>query len=44
MRKSTLRTASEFLRQRSGTAKPRDLVKFLRRAPKLPPIEGDERE
>ena len=38
----TLRTASEFLRQRSGTAKPKDLVKFLRRAPKLPPIEGDE--
>jgi len=39
----TLRTASEFLRQRAGTAKPKDLVKFLRRAPKAPPIEGDER-
>lgn len=39
----TLRTASEFLRQRAGTAKAKDLVKFLRRAPKAPPIEGDER-
>ena len=39
----TLRTASEFLRQRTGTSKPKDLVKFLRRAPKTPPIAGDER-
>lgn len=39
----TLRTASEFLRQRARSAKPRDLVRFLRRAPKAPPIEGDER-
>jgi hypothetical protein len=39
----TLRTASEFLRQRAGTAKPKDLVKFLRRAPKVAPIKGDER-
>ena len=39
----TLRTASEFLRQRAGSAKPKDLVKFLRKAPKAPPIEGDER-
>ena len=38
----TLRTAGEFLRLRAGTSKPRDLVKFLRRAPKVPPIEGDE--
>ncbi len=39
----TLRTAGEFLRQRAGAAKPKDLVRFLRRAPKAPPIEGDER-
>jgi hypothetical protein len=40
----TLRTASQFLRQRAGTAKPKDLVKFLRRAPKVPPVAGDERD
>jgi len=39
----TLRTASDFLRQRAGTAKPKDLVRFLRRAPKVAPIKGDER-
>ena len=38
-----LRTASEFLRQRAETARPKDLVKCLRRVPKAPPIEGDER-
>jgi hypothetical protein len=38
-----LRTASEFLRQRAGTANPKNLVKFLRRAPKAAPIKGDER-
>jgi hypothetical protein len=38
----TLRTADEFLRQRAGSAKPKDLVKFLRRAPKAPPVAGDE--
>ena len=39
----TLRTASESLRQRAGSAKPKDLVRFLRRAPKAPPTEGNER-
>jgi hypothetical protein len=39
-----LRTASEFLQQRAGSAKPKDLVKYLRRAPKVDPIKGDERE
>jgi hypothetical protein len=39
----TPRTAGEFLRQRARSARPKDLVKFLRRAPKAPPIEGDER-
>jgi hypothetical protein len=38
----TLRTADEFLRQRAGAVKPKDLLKFLRRAPKVPPIPGDE--
>jgi hypothetical protein len=39
----TLRTASAFLHQRAGAAKPKDLIKFLRRAPKVAPIKGDER-
>jgi hypothetical protein len=39
-----LRTASEFLQQRAGSAKPKDLVKYLRRAPKVDAIKGDERE
>jgi hypothetical protein len=38
----TLRTADGFLRQSAGSAKPKDLMKFLRRAPKAPPIAGDE--
>ena len=38
----TLRTANEFLRRRAGSAKPKDLMKFLRRAPKVPPMAGDE--
>jgi hypothetical protein len=38
----TMRTADQFLRQRAGAAKPKDLLKFLRRAPKVPPIPGDE--
>ena len=39
----TLRTAREFLQERAGDAKPRDMLKFLRRAPKDAPIKGDER-
>ena len=39
-----LRTASEFLQQRAGSARPKDLIKYLRRAPKVDPIKGDERE
>jgi hypothetical protein len=38
----TLRTASEFLKGRAGTSKPKDLVKYLRRAPKVPPVQGDK--
>ena len=39
----TLRTASDFLRQRASTAKPKDLLKYLQRAPKVAPTKGDER-
>jgi uncharacterized protein HemY len=39
----TIRTANEFLRQRAGAAKPKDLLKYLRRAPKTVPDEGDRR-
>jgi hypothetical protein len=39
----TLRTASAFLQRRAGSAKPKDLVKYLRRAPKVAPVKGDER-
>jgi len=39
----SMRTASEFLQQRAGTAKPRDMLKYLRRAPKVAPTKGDER-
>jgi hypothetical protein len=38
----TLRTAGEFLKGRAGTSKPKDLVKYLRRAPKVPPVDGDK--
>ncbi len=38
----TMRTASEFLQQRAGAAKPRDMLKYLRRAPKVAPTKGDE--
>jgi hypothetical protein len=38
----TLRAARDFLRQRAGTAKPKDLLKYARRAPKVPPVKGDE--
>jgi hypothetical protein len=38
----TLRTASEFLKGRAGTATPQDLVKYLRRAPKVAPVDGDK--
>jgi hypothetical protein len=36
-----LRTANEFLKQRAGKATPQDLVRYLRAAPKTPPVEGD---
>lgn len=38
----TLRTAREFLQERAGTAKSKHLHKYLRRAPNVAPIKGDE--
>jgi len=40
----TLRTASKFLKGRAGISKPKDLIKYLRRAPKVPPVDGDKLE
>jgi len=40
---STMRTASEFLQQRAGAVKPKDLLKYLRRAPMVSPTKCDER-
>ncbi|MGO9930642.1 MAG: hypothetical protein ACLPV8_02350 [Steroidobacteraceae bacterium] len=34
---ASLRAADDFLRERAGTAKPRDMLKYLRRAPKVAP-------
>jgi hypothetical protein len=39
----TLRTAAEFLRERAGSAKPADMLKYLRRAPKVAPASNDKR-
>ena len=36
-----LRTAQEVLRKRAGTAKPKDMLKHLHRAPKAPPSAED---
>ena len=37
----TLQTARVFLQERAGTARPRDLVKYLRRVPKVTPPDND---
>jgi uncharacterized protein HemY len=39
----SLKSADVFLAERTGRAKPRDLLRYLRRAPKAPPVPGDER-
>jgi hypothetical protein len=39
----TIRTVRDFLHERAGSAKPRDMMKYLRRAPKVAPTAGDER-
>ncbi len=38
-----LRTAKEFLRERAGTAKPKDMLKYLRRASKVA-LSADEKD
>ena len=38
----SIRTAAEFLQERSGSAKPSDLLPYLRRAPAVTPAPGDE--
>ena len=37
----SLRAADDFLRERAGTAKPKDMLKYLRRAPKVAPNTDD---
>jgi probable addiction module antidote protein len=37
-----LRKTQDFLTGRSGAAKPKDLIKYLRRAPVYAPLKGDE--
>ena len=37
----SLRTAQTFLRERAGSAKPKDMLEYLRRAPKLEPSIDD---
>ena len=37
----SLRAADDFLRERAGTAKPKDMLKYLRRAPKVVPNTDD---
>lgn len=39
----SLRAAEFFLTERGGRAKPRDLLRYLSRAPKVAPMPGDER-
>ena len=36
-----LRTTAEFLRERAGDSKPKDLLRYVRAAPKLPPMVHD---
>jgi uncharacterized protein HemY len=37
----SLRAADDFMRERAGTAKPRNMLKYLRRAPKVAPEAED---
>lgn len=39
----SLRTAREFLHERADSSKPRDMLTYLRRAPKVPPSADDTR-
>lgn len=37
-----LRTTAEFLRERAGDAKPKDLLRYVRAAPKAPSMVHDQ--
>jgi hypothetical protein len=37
----SLRTARDFLKERAGSSKPKDMLKYLRRAPKVAPAADD---
>jgi hypothetical protein len=37
-----LRTTAEFLGERASNAKPEDLLRYVRAAPRVPPVVGDE--
>lgn len=37
----SLRAADDFLRERAGSTKPKDMLKYLRRAPKVAPDADD---
>jgi hypothetical protein len=39
----SIRTAREFLHERAGKAQPKEMLKYLHRAPKVAPLSGDER-
>ena len=39
----SIRASRDFLHERAGSAKPKDMLKHLRRAPKAAPAPGDER-
>ena len=39
----SLRTAREFLHERAGSSKPRDMLAYLRRAPNVSPSADDAR-
>jgi hypothetical protein len=38
-----METAQEFLRRRAGKARPKDLLKFLRKAGREQPVDADRR-
>lgn len=38
----SMRSAETFLVERAGRAKPRDLLRYLRKAPKSRPMVGDD--
>ncbi len=37
----TLQTARIFLQEKAGKTKPKDMLKYLRRAPKVAPVNND---